>query len=99
MDYLREQQVSVSKLLVLTPPGGAKDGSVPDTAAANALAIGIRDIVRRATRTTPRIHLFLAGPMGLALLLGHRWNQLRPTGVYEDVRTAQGYEAAFTVQA
>ncbi|GGW95638.1 SAVED domain-containing protein [Streptomyces chryseus] len=99
LEYLREQQVPVSNLLVLTPPGGARDGSVPDTAAANALAIGIRDIVRRATRTTPRIHLFLAGPMGLALLLGHRWNRLRPTVVYEDVRTAQGYEAAFTVQA
>ncbi|MFE5286044.1 hypothetical protein ACFRAQ_13870 [Nocardia sp. NPDC056611] len=24
-------------------------------------------------------------PMGLALLLGHRWNRLRPTVVYEDV--------------
>jgi hypothetical protein len=99
VEYLREQQTPVSKLLVLTPPGGAKDRSIPDSAAANALAIGIRDVVRRATRTTPRIHLFIAGPMGLALLLGHRWNRLRPTVVYEDARTEQGYEAAFTVQA
>ncbi|MDX3760106.1 MULTISPECIES: SAVED domain-containing protein [Streptomyces] len=99
LDYLREQQTPVSKLLVLTPPGGAKDRSIPDSAAANALAIGIRDVVRRATRTASRIHLFIAGPMGLALLLGHRWNRLRPTVVYEDVRTAQGYEVAFTIQA
>jgi hypothetical protein len=99
VEYLREQQTPVSKLLVLTPPGGAKDRSIPDSAAANALAIGIRDVVRRATRTTPRIHLFIAGPMGLALLLGHRWNRLRPTVVYEDVRTEHLYEAAFTIQA
>ncbi|WP_406381362.1 hypothetical protein OHU25_51375 [Streptomyces sp. NBC_00117] len=37
--------------------------------------------------------------MGLAVLLGHRWNRLRPTVMYEDVRTAQGYEPAFTVEA
>jgi hypothetical protein len=99
LDFLHEQNTPVSKLLVLTPPGGAKDGSIADSAAANALAVGIRDYLRRATRTTPRIHLFLAGPMGLALLLGHRWNRLRPTVVYEDVRTVQGYEAAFAVEA
>lgn len=99
LDHLREQNTPVSKLLVLTPPGGAKDGSIPDSQAANALAVGIRDALRRATRTSPRIHLFLACPCGLALLLGHRWNRLRPTVVYEDVRTAQGYEAAFTVEA
>lgn len=99
LDYLQDQHIPVSTLLVLTPPAGPKDGSIPDSQAANALAVGIRDTLRRATRTTPRIHLFLACPMGLALLLGHRWNRLRPTVVYEDVRSAQGYEAAFTVEA
>ncbi|MEU9014750.1 SAVED domain-containing protein [Streptomyces sp. NPDC048479] len=99
LDYLREQNTPASKLLVLIPPTGPKDGSLLDSQAANALAVGIRDTLRRATRTTPRIHLFLACPMGLAVLLGHRWNRLRPTVVYEDVRTAQGYEPAFTVEA
>ncbi|WP_316746145.1 SAVED domain-containing protein [Streptomyces sp. MK7] len=99
LDHLRDQHTPVATLLVLTPPAGPKDGSIPDSQAANALAVGIRDTLRRATRTTPRIHLFLACPMGLALLLGHRWNRLRPTVVYEDVRSAQGYEAAFTVEA
>jgi hypothetical protein len=36
--------------------------------------------------------------MGLALLLGHRWNRIAPTTVYEDL-AALGYEAAFTVSA
>ncbi|MFI5761303.1 SAVED domain-containing protein [Streptomyces sp. NPDC051563] len=99
VDYLREQNIPASKLLILTPPAGPNDGSVSDSHAANALAVGIRDALRRPTRTTPRIHLFLACPMGLALLLGHRWNRLRPTVVYEDVRTAQGYEPAFVIPA
>lgn len=36
--------------------------------------------------------------MGLALLLGHRWNRVAHTIVYEDL-AALGYEAAFTVSA
>ncbi|MEV6985803.1 SAVED domain-containing protein [Sphaerisporangium sp. NPDC051017] len=99
LQFLREQDVPVSQLLVLRPPTGAKDNSIPTAAAANALAVGIRDILRRVVRSHPRIHLFQAGPMGLALLLGNRWNRLRPTVVYEDVATEQVYEESFTIHA
>jgi hypothetical protein len=34
----------------------------------------------------------------LVLLIGHRWNRIAPTVVYEDV-SGLGYEAAFTVSA
>ncbi|MEU6449802.1 SAVED domain-containing protein [Streptomyces sp. NPDC046979] len=99
LDFLREQQLPVARLLVLRPPAGPKDNAIPDAATANALAVGIRDCVRRACRTHPQIHLFQAGPKGLALLLGHRWNRLRPTIVYEDVNAEQAYEKAFVVNA
>ncbi|WP_406134552.1 SAVED domain-containing protein [Streptomyces sp. NBC_01089] len=99
LDFLREQRAPVSRLLVLRPPGGAKDNSVPDAATASALAVGIRDLLRRACRAHPAIHLFQASPMGLALLLGNRWNRLRPTTVYEDVNAQQVYEKAFVVDA
>ncbi|MGI5192147.1 SAVED domain-containing protein [Streptomyces sp. CA-288835] len=99
LDFLREQQVPVSRLLVLRPPGGPKDNSIPDAAAASALAVGIRDLLRRACRTHPAIHLFQAGPRGLSLLLGNRWNRLRPTTVYEDVNGQQLYEKAFVIDA
>ncbi|WP_262705626.1 MULTISPECIES: SAVED domain-containing protein [Streptomyces] len=99
LEYVEEQNIPASKLLILTPPAGPKDRSVLDSPAANALAVGMRNALRRSARTTPRIHLFLACPMGLALLLGHRWNRLRPTVVYEDVSTTQVYEPAFFVQA
>nr|WP_260611430.1 SAVED domain-containing protein [Streptomyces sp. WAC04770] len=45
------------------------------------------------------MHLFQAGPMGLSLLLGNRWNRLRPTTVYEDVNAHQVYEKAFVIDA
>ncbi|GAB3163231.1 SAVED domain-containing protein [Microbispora hainanensis] len=97
--FLRQQGVPVSRLLVFRPPTGAKDNAVPNAATANALAVGIRDALRRTSRGAARIHLFQAGPMGLALLLGHRWNRLRPTVVYEDVATEWVYEEAFTIDA
>jgi hypothetical protein len=62
------------------------------------LAVGIRNAIRQEVRDHPRVHLFLAGPIGLALLLGHRWNQIAPTVVYEDL-AALGYEAAFFINA
>jgi hypothetical protein len=99
LDFLREQQAPVSRLLVLRPPGGAKDNSIPDAATASALTVGIRNLLRRACRAHPVIHLFQAGPMGLAVLLGNRWNRLRPTTVYEDINGQQVYEKAFVIDA
>ncbi|MFH9658591.1 SAVED domain-containing protein [Streptomyces sp. NPDC017248] len=100
LEYLREQNLPVGKLIVLTPPSGsAKDGSVSDGTTANALAAGMRDHLRRFSRRIRRMHLFLACPMGLAVLLGNRWNRLCQTIVYEDVKIDSGYEPAFTVVA
>jgi hypothetical protein len=36
--------------------------------------------------------------MGLALLVGHRWNRVGPTTIYEDIASL-GYEPAFTISA
>lgn len=100
LEYLRGQNLPVSKLVAYAPPGGvAKDGSVPDSSAANALAVGIRDHLRRVARPARRMHLFLACPMGLAVLLGNRWNRLCETVIYEDIKIDEGYEPAFTIQA
>lgn len=98
IDFLRDRQIPVERLLVFSPPGGPRDNVVAGPTAACALAYGLRQAARRAVRGHPRVHLFLAGPMGLALLLGHCWNRVAPTTVYEDL-AALGYESAFTVSA
>jgi hypothetical protein len=62
-------------------------------------ALAIRDGVRRiASAVQPStLHLFLAAPGGLALLLGHVWDRLPDTQTYEDLRT-DGHEAAFLIR-
>jgi hypothetical protein len=60
-------------------------------------ALAVRDAVRRAVRTaeTRRIHLFMSGPAGGALLLGHFWNRVCTTLVYEDL--SPGYWPTFEI--
>jgi hypothetical protein len=96
--YLQDRRIPADRLVVLGPPGGPRDNAVAGPEQACALAVGLRDAARRAAHRHPRVHLFLATPMGLALLLGHRWNRIVPTILYEDL-AALGYEAAFTISA
>lgn len=97
--YLHAAGVPASRLMVLGPPGGPSDQAVPDGPTACALTVSIRDAVRHAVPGHTRVHLFLGAPMGLALLLGHRWNRIAPTTVYEDLGASDGYEPAFQISA
>lgn len=98
LTFTNDHELPIGRLIVLSPPQGPRDNAVSGPADACALAVGIRDAVRREVAGYSRVHLFLAGPMGLALLLGHRWNRIAPTTIYEDTQ-AVGYEAAFTISA
>lgn len=96
--WIRDNALSVRRLVVLGPSGGPRDNAVIDAEDARAQAVGIRNAIRQEVRNHPRVHLFLAGPMGLSLLLGNRWNRIAPTAVYEDL-AARGYERAFSISA
>jgi hypothetical protein len=98
IDWLRDTQAPIGDVITVSVPSGqAKDNAITDPAEAVALAVGIRDVARQAVRTSPRIHLFAACPAGLALLLGHRWNRVSVTYVYEDLKTS--YMHAYTIQS
>jgi hypothetical protein len=98
LTWIRETGAPVRELVTLAPPSGTpKDNAITDAGMAVALAVGIRDEARRLAGRGAHIHLFLAAPLGLAVLIGHRWNRVGPTHVYEDLKP--GYERAFTVSA
>jgi hypothetical protein len=96
--WVRHRSLPVRRLVVLGPADGPRDNAVAGAEKACALAVGIRNAVRQQVRGHTRVHLFIAAPMALALLLGHRWNRVAPTVVYENLEAA-GYEAAFSVNA
>ncbi|MGH3874696.1 MAG: SAVED domain-containing protein [Pseudonocardiaceae bacterium] len=99
--YLNTVRLPVRSLLVLMPSEGAHDQSVAGPGQAVAYTQALRNAVRAQLETAPsdQVHLFLAGPGGLALLLGHRWNRVAPTTVYDDLGPGRGYVEAFTVAA
>ncbi|SRR6266545_2695294 len=99
--YLVEAGVPARELVTLLPNGGPHDQAVTGPGHAVAFAQHLRSRVRYELeqRRSDRVHLFLAGPGGLALLTGHRWNRVAPTIVYEDLGPGRGYVAAFKVDA
>jgi hypothetical protein len=100
--YIRAAQLPVDHLVTIQPGSGVDDRAVANAGQAVAYAQRVRDLVREELDRSPaaeRVHLFLAGPGGLALLLGHRWNRIRPTMVYEHLGPGRGYTPAFTVGA
>jgi hypothetical protein len=50
-------------------------------------------LARQIAVPTGSLHLFLAGPLGLAVLLGHHWNRVMPTVVYEHLGATECVEA------
>jgi hypothetical protein len=97
-DWITRTKLPVKSLVALEPPGGRSDQAFDDAASAIAFAVAVRDTVTDLARKHDRVHLFLCGPLGLAILMGHRWNRVAPTTVYEDL-TSDVYTAAFDISA
>lgn len=95
--WIRRNGLPVATIATATPSTGAGPTAVTTPVAANSLAVEIRNLARRQA-SSGTLHLFLIGPLGLALLLGHHWNRVTTTHVYEHLG-AQDYVHAFTVDA
>jgi hypothetical protein len=84
-NYLRDVAAPINELIVLGTTDGPGQNAVPDSAFAIGWAHAARAAILAAVSqtTASRLHLFLAAPAGAALTLGHHWNLLPPTTVYE----------------
>lgn len=84
-DYVETAAIRASRLLTFTGETGIGPEAVPDPAWATSWVTALQDALLAKVRETgaQRIHLFIAGPAGIALLLGHRWNVLPAVTVYE----------------
>jgi hypothetical protein len=90
ISYCRQANLPVARYVDLAPKRGVGPSSLPDAASAVGWAHATRDAIRAAVRDSkaPRVHLFMSAPAGAALLLGHLWNRIGPTVVYEDLSPA-----------
>ena len=99
--YIETAELPVGKITFIVPGHGPSPTAVSSSAGAATMAIAIRQAVGQALveSGSEHIHLFLATPGALALLLGHRWNALRPTTVYEHLGIGRGYAPTFVVNS
>ena len=97
IDWIGQSQLPVGAIVTATPSTGPGPRAVPTPAAANSLAVAVRDLARRYA-SAESLHLFLIGPLGLAVLMGHHWNRVATTHIYEHLG-GPDYAHAFTVEA
>lgn len=95
--YLARAAVPVGRMVTLSVPGGPAQDSVPGPAWAATWARLAREQIRAVARELrpARIHLFMAAPAGVAMFLGHEWNLMPITTVYEHLGF-EGYAPAMT---
>ena len=97
--YLRDQEIDVGYYVCLQPTSGANNQAIRNAAEARRWAYEVRDSIRRlAQEHRPRqIHLFLAGPHSAMLLLGHLWDRMPATQLYEDLGPIEGYSPSYLI--
>lgn len=97
LTYLRGAELPVGRFMHIAVSPKPSRTAIPDAACAMGLALEVRKRVREHVRETgaTKVHLFLSGPAGVALFLGHVWNRLPPTQIYEDL--SPGYSPAFLI--
>ncbi|MCU1305024.1 MAG: hypothetical protein JWQ87_5308 [Candidatus Sulfotelmatobacter sp.] len=95
--YCKQVSLPVARYVDLSPLAGVGALSISDAAAAVGWALATRERIRSAVRDSGarRVHLFMSVPADGALLLGHIWNRVGRTVVYEDL--SPGYVSTFRV--
>ena len=99
LTYLHDKQINVGKYVCISPTNGASNQSIDNAAEARGWAYEVRDSIRRLVQKyrPSQIHLFLAGPGGAILLLGHLWDSMPCTQIYEYLGSTKGYAPSYLI--
>ncbi len=98
IDYIRETGLPVSTFINLTPSTGTGNQALQSAAHARGWALATMHELRSLTRRRrERLHLFLFVPLVGAVLLGHLWNRMPPTQLYDDLGPGLGYTPTFSL--
>ncbi|MFI7529701.1 SAVED domain-containing protein [Nocardia salmonicida] len=97
-DYLETSAIPIGRILSLSTAGGPSKTSVPGPGWSADWVRRARDHVQAAAKgmRAERVHLFLSSPAGVALFLGHDWNLLPTTIVYDHLGI-RGYSPTVTL--
>lgn len=96
--YIENEQLPIGRLHGYSPVGGASRQAIPTPECGAGAAAAVSAALREDTdRHRGVLHLFIAAPLPLAVLVGHSWNRMPKTQLYEDRGAGGGYFPSFTV--
>jgi hypothetical protein len=95
LDYIERAGLPVNVLVTIAPSNGASQTSIPGETEALGFVYGAFDEIRARTGKPSKLHVFQANPNGISILLGHLWNRVPPTQLYDDANSAEGYFPTF----
>jgi hypothetical protein len=95
VDFIKSTGLPIGRFVNLLPERGVGRSAVSDAAEARGLRQSLLDACREAANGAPKAHLFQAAPLGLAVLLGHIWNRMPETQLYDDLGVGRGYTSTF----
>ena len=98
IDYIRAAGLRVGRFVNLSPSTGTGPEALQSAAHARGWARAAFDELRQLTRQhSGRLHLFIYGPLGGAVLLGNLWNRMPETQLYDDLGPGRGYAPTFVL--
>jgi hypothetical protein len=99
LQYARTVSLPVDRLTVLSLADPARH-ALASPADVRGWAIAATAALRvLADEGWPRLHLFFYGPRTAAVLLGHQWNRMLATQLWDDLGPGRGYTAALALAA
>jgi hypothetical protein len=100
LNYIESAELPISAFVNLTPADGSGRRALRGPDEARGFADAAFDRIRELTRDhTGTLHLFQFGPAGAGLMLGHLWNRVPTTQLYDDLGPGRGYTPTFVLPA
>jgi hypothetical protein len=97
--HLTRAGVDAERLVVLSVPAPSRQALSDDDDVRGWVRAVTARLRSLAEDGAPRLHLFIYGPRTAATLLGHSWNRMPPTQLWDDLGPGRGYTAAFSLAA
>ena len=96
--YIRGKRIPIGNLVVYSPADGPARDVIKSPSFGLGLAASISKALREDTRTRREgVHVFQAGPLALAVMVGYLWNRMPMAQLYEDLGPGTGYEPTFSI--
>lgn len=99
INHLQKTSNDIGRYICIAPTVGVGNTILKNDKQVRQWAYNVRDTVRDIAREyqPSKIHLFLSTPHGAALLLGHLWDRIPPTQLYEDLGALGDYLPSFFI--